>query len=137
MRVPPWGTLIQNQAGNVYGTTVVGSDVYELSPTSRGWKFDALYTDGAGPGVVLGQAGNLYGAIGGGNYFGIGAIGELSPGSDGWTYTDLANFNPSVGYAPPAPPIWDGKAICSAPPPMAASRSQLVGPRSVAGSFSR
>jgi hypothetical protein len=33
----------------------------------------------------------------------------LSRGSDGWTYTDLFNFNPTVGYAPPAPPIWDGK----------------------------
>jgi hypothetical protein len=105
----PWGALIRDRAGNLYGTTVAGSDVYELSPTSRGWRFDAIYTDGAGPGVVLDQIGNLYGAIGGGNYFGIGAIGELSPGSDGWTYTDLFNLNPTVGYSPPAAPIWDGK----------------------------
>jgi hypothetical protein len=55
------------------------------------------------------NSGDLYGEIGPGNYFHIGAIGKLSRGSDGWTYTDLFNFNPTVGYAPPAPQIWDGK----------------------------
>jgi uncharacterized repeat protein (TIGR03803 family) len=109
----PWGPLIYDQAGNVYGTSVGGpisnSEVFELSPTSNGWSFSALYTDGAGPGVVLDRVGNVYGAIGPANYYGIGAIGELSPGSQGWTYTDLGNFNPTVGYAPPAPPVWDTK----------------------------
>jgi hypothetical protein len=105
----PWGALISDQAGNLYGTTVAGGGVFELSPVSNGWTFGVLYSDGAGPGLVMDKAGNLYGAIGPGNYFGIGAVGELSRGSDGWLYTDLANFNPTVGYAPPAPPIWDGK----------------------------
>ena len=54
-------------------------------------------------------AGNLYGNIGPGNYFGIGAIGELSPGTNGWTYSDLANFNPTVGYSPLAPPVFDAQ----------------------------
>jgi uncharacterized repeat protein (TIGR03803 family) len=109
----PWGALVLDRARNLYGTTDGGpgsnSEVFELSPVSGGWSFSVLYTDGAGPGLLLDKAGNLYGAIGPGDYFGIGAVGELSPGSDGWTYTDLFNFNPTVGYAPPAPPIWDGK----------------------------
>ncbi|HXM24292.1 MAG TPA: choice-of-anchor tandem repeat GloVer-containing protein [Terriglobales bacterium] len=109
----PWGAFIRDRAGNLYGTTVGGpisnSEVFELSPTSRGWSYSILYTNGAGPGLLMDRVGNLYGAIGGGNYFGIGAIGDLSRGSNGWAYADLFNFNPTVGYAPPAPPIWDGK----------------------------
>jgi uncharacterized repeat protein (TIGR03803 family) len=108
----PWGALIRDQAGNLYGTTLGlggSSEVFQISSTSHGWSYSVLYADGAGPGLLMDQVGNLFGAIGGGNYFGIGAIGELSRGSNGWFYTDLANFNPTVGYAPPAPPIWDGK----------------------------
>ena len=106
----PWGALVSDQLGDLYGTTVAGnSEVFELSATPHGWGFSVLYTGGAGPGVVLDGAGNVYGAIGPGNYYGIGAIGEISPGSQGWNYTDLANFNPTVGYAPPAPPVWGGK----------------------------
>jgi uncharacterized repeat protein (TIGR03803 family) len=109
----PWGGLISDSSGNLYGTTLgaslTPSTVFELSPSSRGWIHTVIYSNGAGPGLLVDKVGNLYGPIGGGNYFGIGAIGELSPGSDGWVYTDLANFNPTVGYSPPAPPIWDGK----------------------------
>jgi uncharacterized repeat protein (TIGR03803 family) len=108
----PLGPLISDGSGNLYGTTVAlgaNSEVFELSPGTQGWSFSALYTDGAGPGVLMDKLGNLYGQIGRGNYFNIGAIGELSRGSDGWAYTDLANFNPTVGYSPWAPPIWDGK----------------------------
>jgi uncharacterized repeat protein (TIGR03803 family) len=98
----------------LYGTiqgdgSVDVAGVFELQPTSGGWHNTILYSDNAGPGLVSDKLGNLYGDIGPGNYFGIGAIGELSPGSKGWTYTDLFNFNPTVGYLPPAPPIWDGK----------------------------
>jgi uncharacterized repeat protein (TIGR03803 family) len=109
----PWGGLISDPSGNLYGTTLgaslTPSTVFELIPATHGWTHTVLYTNGAGPGLLTDKAGNLYGDIGPGDYFGIGAIGELSPGSDGWTYTELANFNPTIGYAPPAPPIWDGK----------------------------
>jgi hypothetical protein len=80
-------------------------------PTSAPFCFlaDTSPDDSSGGKFLGPKTGNLYGAIGPGNYYGIGAIGELSQGSHGWTYSDLANFNPTVGYSPPAPPIWDGK----------------------------
>jgi uncharacterized repeat protein (TIGR03803 family) len=110
----PDGGLIFDGAGNLFGTLHgdVGVDVggvFELSHASGRWSNTVLYGDNAGPGLVWDKLGNLYGEIGPGNYFHIGAIGELSHGSNGWFYADLANFNPTVGYAPPAPPIWDGK----------------------------
>jgi uncharacterized repeat protein (TIGR03803 family) len=85
--------------------------VFELSPGAGGWTYSIPYDNGAGPGLVLGEAGNLYGNIGPGDYFGAGAIGELSPGSNGWTYTQLYSFCSQSrcqdGYGPLAPPIWD------------------------------
>jgi uncharacterized repeat protein (TIGR03803 family) len=111
----PWGGLIFGQGGSLFGTTIGGpvskSEAYQLVPTSGGWGFNVLYSDGAGPGMVLDNAGSLYGLIGPGDYFGIGAIGELSLGSSGWTYTQLYGLctagDCSGGYNPPAPPIWD------------------------------
>jgi hypothetical protein len=110
----PDGGSILDGTGNLYGTiqgdgSVDVAGVFELQPTPGGWHNTILYSDNAGPGLVFDKFDNLYGKIGPGNYFGIGAIGELSPGSKGWSYTDLFNFNPEVGYAPPAPPIWDDK----------------------------
>jgi uncharacterized repeat protein (TIGR03803 family) len=113
----PWGAFIADGAGNLYGTTVGGpisnSEVYELSSGSNGWDFSVLYNGGAGPGLLIDGFGNLYGSIGPGDYFGLGALGELSPSSSGWSYTQLYSFTcqPSCanGYDPLAPPIWDGK----------------------------
>lgn len=108
----PFGTLTLGGAGSLYGTTS-GADtnagVYQLSHGPSGWNYSVVYNDGAGPGVVMDRAGNLYGNIGPGNYFSGGAIGELSPGTSGWIYTDLANLNPTVGYLPPAPPVFDSE----------------------------
>jgi uncharacterized repeat protein (TIGR03803 family) len=113
----PWGAFIRDNAGNFYGTTVGGpisnSEAYELSPGSDGWNFSVLYSDGAGPGLLMDNLGNFYGSIGPGDYFGAGAIGELSPSTGGWTYTQLYSFcsqgNCADGDGEPAPPIWDGK----------------------------
>src|SRR5579863_1526098 len=110
----PWGALIENRAGKLYGTTIGGpvspSDVYELSPGTTGWSFSALYTDGAGPGLLMDGSGNLYGFIGPGQ-LNEGAVGELSPGPSGWTYSELDslcnNSGCQNGYNPLAPPIWD------------------------------
>src|SRR5579872_1125347 len=70
----PFGNLVFDAAGNLYGTTYYGGAygegvVYELSPASVGWKQTILHTFGSGPndganpkgGVILDHAGNLYG----------------------------------------------------------------------------
>jgi uncharacterized repeat protein (TIGR03803 family) len=110
----PWGGLRFDGSDNLYGTmsgygSFAAGGVFEITQGNDGWAYAILYTQGAGPGLLMDRQGNLYGEIGPGNYFGIGAIGELSPRSEGWAYTDLANFNPTVGYDAPAPPVWDGK----------------------------
>ena len=106
----PYGGVVFDAAGNLYGTTLYGGAynygiVYELSPTANGaWKetvlhsFDRNGTDGFYPNtgnLVLDTEGNLYGATadgGGGNYF-EGTIFELSPSSGGtWTETIIQRF---------------------------------------------
>ncbi|HTS67991.1 MAG TPA: choice-of-anchor tandem repeat GloVer-containing protein [Terriglobia bacterium] len=111
----PWGALIFDREGNLYGTTsggpVSNSEVYELHPVTDGWVFSALYTDGAGPGVLLDNAGNIYGEMGPGANKYYGAIAELFPGANGWDYTALysscSQDNCADGFALPAPPVWD------------------------------
>jgi uncharacterized repeat protein (TIGR03803 family) len=114
----PWGGLVFDGAGNLYGTIVgdPGLDaggVFELRPSSHDWSNTVIYTDGAGPGLLTDKLGNIYGAIGPGDYFGAGAIGELSHGSNGWVYTQLYSFCGANGcpdgYSPFAAPIWDRK----------------------------
>jgi uncharacterized repeat protein (TIGR03803 family) len=110
----PFGGLIADAAGNLYGTTGNGGavccgTVYELSPPaspSGAWTETVLYsfTDGADGGSPIGNLvfdtmGNLYGtAQVGGNpscFTGCGAVFELSPPAvqgGGWTETTLYSF---------------------------------------------
>jgi uncharacterized repeat protein (TIGR03803 family) len=113
----PWGALAFDSGGNIYGTTQRATDyseVFQLVPSSSGWVYNVLYTDFAGPGVLLDHAANVYGSIGPGDYIYYGAIAELSAGAGGWSYNDLYDFcsasgDCSNGFVLPAPPIWDGK----------------------------
>ena len=72
--------LETDNAGNIYGTTVLGGDhgsgtVFQLSHTSNGWAHTVLYSftggaDGGEPykGVSIDRRGNLYGtAVTGGS----------------------------------------------------------------------
>ena len=112
----PWGSLIFDGSGNLYGTMPLGTNyiggVFELSPGTSGWAYSVLFTVSSGPGLLMDGLGNLYGEMGVGENKG-GALAELSPGSNGWGYTPLYNFCGQYGcpdgVAPPAPPIWDGK----------------------------
>ncbi len=103
--------LTPDVAGNLYGTTFTAGAhnagmVFELSPSGGGkWTETALYSfcsqsncsDGGTPfaGVILDNAGNLYGTTYGGGYGGGGGVVfQLSPGSNGsWTETVLYSFS--------------------------------------------
>lgn len=120
----PASGLVLDQAGNLYGTTVIGGSgctgkgcgtVYELSPSGSGWTEKVLYTfqgasDGKNPyaGVIFDQAGNLYGATFLGGSAGGGTVFELSPSGEGWSFSTLYAFQGGQ-YGPAGP--YDNLAI--------------------------
>jgi len=95
---PRFGVVFDS-VGNLYGTTSFRGGpldlgtVFELVPEDSGWTIALLYDGGAGGAVVADNEGNIYGAIGAGNYK-AGAVGELSPDPKGWTYNALYSFCP-------------------------------------------
>jgi uncharacterized repeat protein (TIGR03803 family) len=113
----PWGGVILDSKGNLYGTAQQGGDltacsahgcgtVFELSPRSNGtWHFQVLHTfegaDGGTPaaGLIFDSQGNLLGTtqLGGdlacNNRNGCGTVFRLSPSSAGWHETVLHAFS--------------------------------------------
>lgn len=104
----PFGGLVFDGAGNLYGTTEIGGTpsgcdcgiVFELMPNHDGsWTEKILYrfngsTDGGNPlaGLVFDPAGNLYGTTLE-NAANAGTVFELTPNPDGsWTKKILYNF---------------------------------------------
>jgi uncharacterized repeat protein (TIGR03803 family) len=103
----PYGGLVADAMGNLYGTTVAGGSggtcdgdgcgtVYELTPSGE----TVLYNftganDGFGPGgpVVFDRSGNLFGTTPDGGAHGLGVVYELSPSSGGWQYRVLHAFS--------------------------------------------
>ena len=108
----PWGKLLHDQAGNLYGTTADeyggNGTVYELSPTAGGgWRKSILYrfqggADGWVPtsGLIFDSLGNLYGTTGQGGLYGFGTVYELTPSGGGWTKTILHSFDGYDGQYP-------------------------------------
>jgi uncharacterized repeat protein (TIGR03803 family) len=99
----PFGGLIMDGSGNLYGTTWGGGSggggtVYELSPSGKGWTFTVLYSlAGSSPcgpaALTMDAAGNLYGTTqcDGANAFGN--IFKLTNTGNGWTYASLHDFS--------------------------------------------
>ena len=102
----PFGNLIQDASGNLYGTTLDGGSngkcesgcgvVFKLSPTG---KFTMLYNFTAGSanptsGVIIDAAGNLYGVA---QNFGDGEVFELTASGD---FRVLYSFNGTDGSGP-------------------------------------
>jgi uncharacterized repeat protein (TIGR03803 family) len=87
----PWGTLVMDGAGNLYGTTRCGGgqeagDVFELTYSGGAWTYDELYdftggNDGGEPygSVALDANGNLYGTASAGGSEGFGVVWEFTP----------------------------------------------------------
>ncbi len=107
----PEGDLVFDQAGNIYGTTFAGGEgncvplfngcgaVYQLTPSQGSWNLNVIHTftglaDGGGPtgGVILDQAGNLYGATYVGGSSSLGVVFEFTLDESGWTENILHNF---------------------------------------------
>jgi uncharacterized repeat protein (TIGR03803 family) len=122
----PFGGLVMDKQGNLYGTTIEGGSVrnnglcqvgcgvvFKLSRSANGqWKETILHSfcqakgcsDGAGPwGTLLfDTAGNLYGISAGGNSAcdeGCGLVFRLTPQANGrWQYSVLHRFDGKDGY---------------------------------------
>ncbi len=120
----PYGSLIFDALGNLYGTTSSGGahgcgTVFELSPTAGGkWtetvlhSFDGPSKDGAYPfaGLIFDNAGNLYGTTNGGGAHDFGTVFELTPvvpAAGSWSTKVLHSFNGRDGYAPLSSLIFD------------------------------
>ncbi|HEY1658139.1 MAG TPA: choice-of-anchor tandem repeat GloVer-containing protein [Candidatus Sulfotelmatobacter sp.] len=111
----PYGGLIFDKAGNLYGTTYyaglhdVGT-VYKLTRAGNSWKESVLYSfkgekDGSSPisTLVMDKAGNLYGTTSaGGGTCGCGVVFKVAHNANGtWTETVPYRFPgaPGPGFA--------------------------------------
>jgi uncharacterized repeat protein (TIGR03803 family) len=107
----PWGTLIKDKNGGLYGTTYAGGAndegvVFMLSASGGKWtetvlhEFNSSNEDGANPraGLAWGSSGTLYGTTAEGGtpgYPGVGTVFELTQSGSVWTETILHSFEGS------------------------------------------
>jgi uncharacterized repeat protein (TIGR03803 family) len=129
----PGSGLIFDSKRNLYGTASAGGKsgcpqssscgvVFQLSPTSGGWKERVLYTFGGGTDgfapyfrLTSDAAGNLYGTtLTGGNLvncashtYGCGVAFRLTRTNSGWSFHVLYNFTDSDSGAPESGLILD------------------------------
>lgn len=110
--MPESADLAFDQAGNIYGTTLVGGGsqcsedcgiVYQLTNSNGNWTENILHIfgqsgDGDQPyvGVILDHAGNLYGATANGGAHHGGTVYELERSGAGWTEQLLHSFQPTT-----------------------------------------
>jgi uncharacterized repeat protein (TIGR03803 family) len=107
---PSFANVVFDAQGNLYGTTNLGGAqgfgvVFELSPSAGTWTETVLYSfagqpDAANPvnGLLIDQAGNLYGTAYNGGVVNKGSVFELSPtGAGTWTERVIASVNSMYG----------------------------------------
>ena len=96
--VEPFGGLIFDQSGNLYGSTSYGGSggggtVFMLSSS---WTFNVLYSftgsGGSEGSLKMDASGNLYGTTVYGGAYGSGTVFKLSRSGSGWVYTSLHDF---------------------------------------------
>jgi len=110
----PYGNLIIDRSGNLYGTTISGGQngggiVYKLTPSGGGFTYSIIYSFtscGSRGGLVEDTAGNFFGVCpnGGG---GFGWIFELTNCSQQCSMVDLHDFSGSDGSMPYGAPVFD------------------------------
>lgn len=123
--ISPWGRVALDRQGNLVGTAYSGGSknagiVYQLTRSANGWSETVLYNfcslpscaDGANPwgGLILDEAGNLYGTTTEGGQFSAGTVFRLSrPAHLGgsWLLTTLWSFDVGNGWAPVGRLTWD------------------------------
>ncbi len=107
--IEPYGTLIIDDSGNLYGTAYNdgpngGGTVFELSPSNGGWTFSLVYSfSSCNPtaGVTLGPDGDLYGVCDAGGANGDGWVFEMPRScNQTCTPTDLHDFDGTDGAVP-------------------------------------
>jgi len=107
--------VIFGRDGNLYGADHAGGanergTIYELISSWSGWTENVLYTfsggtDGGRPtGLIFDQSGNLYGGASSGGANDDGAVFELTPSGQSWSYSVLYSFsNGGHGQFNPGP----------------------------------
>lgn len=112
-KMPQAGTLLFDQAGNMYGTTSQGAAtnsgaVYKLTHHGSNWSEQTLYQfagapDGANPyaGVILDTTGSLYGTTMQGGQNNSGTVYKLAPNGGGYTESVMYSFNSSTDGGSP------------------------------------
>jgi uncharacterized repeat protein (TIGR03803 family) len=120
----PWGTLIVDSLGSLYGTTYFGGaygagTIYKLTRDGKGtWKESILHSfgshvnDGAYPhaGVTLGANGRLYGTTGLGGVHSEGMVFQLTKSANGhWTEQILNPFTGRHGGGPKDALVFDSQ----------------------------
>jgi uncharacterized repeat protein (TIGR03803 family) len=130
----PYGGLVLDASGNLYGATSEGGNLSDCSPTygsgcgvifklspevGGGWHESIIHAftggaDGAYPDnytgatLTLDSLGNIYGSAAGGGSAGDGLIFEFSHASGAWEETILHNFTgPPDGDEPGCTPLFD------------------------------
>ena len=106
----PYGNVVFDSHGNLYGTTYQGGlhnggTVYMGTHSGGTWNVSVIYSfannpsDGYYPyaGLVLDSNGNLYGTTQNGGAYNSGTVFELSPSEGGWTETVLHTFGANTG----------------------------------------
>ncbi len=118
----PYGGLISDRSGNLYGTTLVGDgagSVFELVSHGGSWSYQLLAAlpgqrSAMGPysSLAMDAAGALYGTTYNGGsspncHLGCGTIFKLTPSNGAWVYTLLHEFTGTEGALPYAGVVLD------------------------------
>jgi uncharacterized repeat protein (TIGR03803 family) len=112
--VNPFGTLVVDGAGDLYGTTYGGGihqagSVFSLVPANGGWTETVIYsftggTTGTNPyaGVIFDKNGNLYGTTYQGGAGNVGVVFELTVTNGNWTIQVLHAFTGALDGGHPS-----------------------------------